>query len=207
MAEAITASWLKYASRPLKSSKPPREDWKGRAVVFRKDSSQPTSPRDTLHMGSSKPSPAATSPLVLSRFGAIESISSMKMMAGEFFLGRGCGGPCWGCSGTTPGGSGFAGESLRDRCDSDGFMDSPRTPPPPRNMSAHGGHCGRPRSFLEKPGLSASSKAFRRLLSASPAIFDMISGPLIRKKKAPFRAPKTCEFCRGHKMGWFLVPK
>ena len=92
MAEAITASWLKYASRPLKSSKPPREDWKGRAVVFRKDSSQPTSPRDTLHMGSSKPSPAATSPLVLSRFGAIESISSMKMMAGEFFLGRGCGG-------------------------------------------------------------------------------------------------------------------
>ena len=46
MAEAITASWLKYASRPLKSSKPPREDWKGRAVVFRKDSSQPTSPRD-----------------------------------------------------------------------------------------------------------------------------------------------------------------
>mmetsp|Transcript_20168 Transcript_20168/g.54110 ORF Transcript_20168/g.54110 Transcript_20168/m.54110 type:complete len:236 (+) Transcript_20168:1218-1925(+) len=32
---------------------------------------------------------------------------------------------------------------------------------------------------------SASSNALRRLPSASPAIFDMISGPLIRKKKAP----------------------
>ena len=32
---------------------------------------------------------------------------------------------------------------------------------------------------------SASSKAFLRLLSDSPAILDMISGPLIRKKKAP----------------------
>ena len=32
---------------------------------------------------------------------------------------------------------------------------------------------------------SASSNAFLRLLSDSPASFDMISGPLIRKKKAP----------------------
>lgn len=32
---------------------------------------------------------------------------------------------------------------------------------------------------------SASSKAFLKLPSASPAIFDMISGPLIKKKKAP----------------------
>ena len=32
---------------------------------------------------------------------------------------------------------------------------------------------------------SASSNAFRRLLSLSPASFDMISGPLIRKKNAP----------------------
>lgn len=32
---------------------------------------------------------------------------------------------------------------------------------------------------------SASSNAFRRLLSDSPASLDMISGPLIRKKKAP----------------------
>jgi hypothetical protein len=32
---------------------------------------------------------------------------------------------------------------------------------------------------------SASSNAFRRLLSLSPASLDMISGPLIRKKKAP----------------------
>ena len=32
---------------------------------------------------------------------------------------------------------------------------------------------------------SASSKAFRRLLSDSPASLDMISGPLIRKKNAP----------------------
>lgn len=32
---------------------------------------------------------------------------------------------------------------------------------------------------------SASSKAFLRLPSASPAIFDMISGPLIKKKNAP----------------------
>ena len=32
---------------------------------------------------------------------------------------------------------------------------------------------------------SASSNALRRLLSLSPAIFDMISGPLIKKKKAP----------------------
>lgn len=53
----------------------------------------------------------------LSRLGAMESISSMKMMEGEFF--------------------------------------------------------------------SASSKALRRLDSDSPAIFDMISGPLMRKKKAP----------------------
>mmetsp|Transcript_4912 Transcript_4912/g.9399 ORF Transcript_4912/g.9399 Transcript_4912/m.9399 type:complete len:223 (+) Transcript_4912:1301-1969(+) len=59
----------------------------------------------------------STSPLTLSRFGAIESISSMKMMAGAFF--------------------------------------------------------------------SASANALRRLSSDSPAILDMISGPLIRKKKAP----------------------
>mmetsp|Transcript_9614 Transcript_9614/g.12030 ORF Transcript_9614/g.12030 Transcript_9614/m.12030 type:complete len:243 (+) Transcript_9614:127-855(+) len=59
----------------------------------------------------------STSPEVLSRLGAMESISSMKMIAGEFF--------------------------------------------------------------------SASSKALRRLDSASPAILDMISGPLMRKKKAP----------------------
>ena len=59
----------------------------------------------------------STSPFVLSRFGAMESISSMKMIAGEFF--------------------------------------------------------------------SASSKAFRRFDSDSPAIFDMISGPLMRKKNAP----------------------
>lgn len=32
---------------------------------------------------------------------------------------------------------------------------------------------------------SASSNALRRLLSDSPASFDMISGPLIKKKKAP----------------------
>mmetsp|Transcript_204 Transcript_204/g.446 ORF Transcript_204/g.446 Transcript_204/m.446 type:complete len:236 (+) Transcript_204:316-1023(+) len=59
----------------------------------------------------------STSPLVLSRFGAMESISSIKMMAGAF--------------------------------------------------------------------LSASSKALRRFASASPAIFDITSGPLIKKKKAP----------------------
>mmetsp|Transcript_11930 Transcript_11930/g.19425 ORF Transcript_11930/g.19425 Transcript_11930/m.19425 type:complete len:240 (-) Transcript_11930:462-1181(-) len=59
----------------------------------------------------------STSPLVFSLLGAIESISSMKMMAGEFF--------------------------------------------------------------------SASSKALRRLDSDSPDILDIISGPLIKKKKAP----------------------
>mmetsp|Transcript_115148 Transcript_115148/g.320260 ORF Transcript_115148/g.320260 Transcript_115148/m.320260 type:complete len:265 (+) Transcript_115148:209-1003(+) len=59
----------------------------------------------------------STSPCAFSRLGAMESISSMKMMAGAFF--------------------------------------------------------------------SASSKARRKLPSASPAIFDMISGPLIKKKKAP----------------------
>ena len=32
---------------------------------------------------------------------------------------------------------------------------------------------------------SASSKALRRLLSLSPAILLIISGPLIKKKKAP----------------------
>ena len=32
---------------------------------------------------------------------------------------------------------------------------------------------------------SASSKAFLKLDSDSPAIFDMTSGPLIKKKKAP----------------------
>mmetsp|Transcript_5131 Transcript_5131/g.7586 ORF Transcript_5131/g.7586 Transcript_5131/m.7586 type:complete len:223 (-) Transcript_5131:797-1465(-) len=59
----------------------------------------------------------STSPLVLSRLGAMESISSIKIMAGAFF--------------------------------------------------------------------SASSNALRRLDSLSPAILDMISGPLIKKKKAP----------------------
>mmetsp|Transcript_85012 Transcript_85012/g.182211 ORF Transcript_85012/g.182211 Transcript_85012/m.182211 type:complete len:202 (-) Transcript_85012:798-1403(-) len=59
----------------------------------------------------------STSPLVLSRFGAMESISSIKIMAGAFF--------------------------------------------------------------------SASSKALRKFDSASPAIFDITSGPLMRKKKAP----------------------
>mmetsp|Transcript_16282 Transcript_16282/g.55295 ORF Transcript_16282/g.55295 Transcript_16282/m.55295 type:complete len:265 (+) Transcript_16282:954-1748(+) len=59
----------------------------------------------------------STSPLLFSRLGAMESISSMKMMAGAFF--------------------------------------------------------------------SASSKALRRLDSDSPAILLIISGPLMRKKKAP----------------------
>ena len=59
----------------------------------------------------------STSPWVLSRLGAIESISSMKMIDGAFF--------------------------------------------------------------------SASSKALRRLDSDSAASFEMISGPLMRKKKAP----------------------
>mmetsp|Transcript_18659 Transcript_18659/g.53795 ORF Transcript_18659/g.53795 Transcript_18659/m.53795 type:complete len:207 (-) Transcript_18659:389-1009(-) len=59
----------------------------------------------------------STSPLVLSRLGAMESISSIKMMAGAFF--------------------------------------------------------------------SASSNALRRFDSDSPAILDMISGPLIKKKNAP----------------------
>mmetsp|Transcript_10383 Transcript_10383/g.34129 ORF Transcript_10383/g.34129 Transcript_10383/m.34129 type:complete len:250 (+) Transcript_10383:754-1503(+) len=59
----------------------------------------------------------STSPWVFSRLGAIESISSMKMMDGAFF--------------------------------------------------------------------SASSKALRRLLSLSPASLLIISGPLMRKKKAP----------------------
>mmetsp|Transcript_8630 Transcript_8630/g.23424 ORF Transcript_8630/g.23424 Transcript_8630/m.23424 type:complete len:212 (-) Transcript_8630:770-1405(-) len=59
----------------------------------------------------------STSPLVFSLFGAMESISSMKIIAGEFF--------------------------------------------------------------------SASSNAFLRLDSDSPASLLMISGPLIRKKKAP----------------------
>lgn len=59
----------------------------------------------------------STSPLTFSLFGAMESISSMKMMAGLFF--------------------------------------------------------------------SAYSKAFLKFPSASPAILDIISGPLIKKKKAP----------------------
>mmetsp|Transcript_74076 Transcript_74076/g.130738 ORF Transcript_74076/g.130738 Transcript_74076/m.130738 type:complete len:276 (+) Transcript_74076:1768-2595(+) len=59
----------------------------------------------------------STSPCAFSRFGAMESISSMKMIEGAFF--------------------------------------------------------------------SASSKALRRFPSDSPAILDMISGPLIKKKNAP----------------------
>ncbi|OMH82898.1 hypothetical protein AX774_g3613 [Zancudomyces culisetae] len=59
----------------------------------------------------------STSPFVLSLFGAIESISSIKIIAGLFF--------------------------------------------------------------------SASENAFRKFDSDSPAIFDMISGPLIKKKNAP----------------------
>ena len=71
----------------------------------------------SMRVSSCETTRRSTSPLVFSRLGAIESISSMKMIAGEFF--------------------------------------------------------------------SASSKAFRRFDSDSPAILDMISGPLIRKKKAP----------------------
>mmetsp|Transcript_53230 Transcript_53230/g.108607 ORF Transcript_53230/g.108607 Transcript_53230/m.108607 type:complete len:335 (+) Transcript_53230:1019-2023(+) len=59
----------------------------------------------------------STSPFTLSRLGAMESISSIKIIAGAFF--------------------------------------------------------------------SASANALRRLSSDSPAIFDMISGPLMRKKNAP----------------------
>mmetsp|Transcript_34392 Transcript_34392/g.110519 ORF Transcript_34392/g.110519 Transcript_34392/m.110519 type:complete len:277 (-) Transcript_34392:715-1545(-) len=73
--------------------------------------------RPSIRVRSCETMRRSTSPLVLSRFGAMESISSMKMMAGEFF--------------------------------------------------------------------SASSKALRRFDSDSPAIFDMISGPFMRKKKAP----------------------
>mmetsp|Transcript_21029 Transcript_21029/g.62761 ORF Transcript_21029/g.62761 Transcript_21029/m.62761 type:complete len:265 (+) Transcript_21029:520-1314(+) len=73
--------------------------------------------RPSMSVSSCETMRRSTSPLVLSRLGAMESISSMKMMAGEFF--------------------------------------------------------------------SASSKALRRLDSDSPAILDMISGPLMRKKKAP----------------------
>ena len=39
--------------------------------------------------------------------------------------------------------------------------------------------------MMEGAFFSASSKAFRKLLSLSPASLLMISGPLIRKKKAP----------------------
>mmetsp|Transcript_22874 Transcript_22874/g.71696 ORF Transcript_22874/g.71696 Transcript_22874/m.71696 type:complete len:265 (+) Transcript_22874:316-1110(+) len=73
--------------------------------------------RPSMRVRSCETMRRSTSPLVLSRLGAMESISSMKMIAGEFF--------------------------------------------------------------------SASSKALRRFDSDSPAILDMISGPLIRKKKAP----------------------
>lgn len=40
-------------------------------------------------------------------------------------------------------------------------------------------------NIIEGEFLSASSKAFRKLLSDSPASLLMISGPLIRKKNAP----------------------
>mmetsp|Transcript_5359 Transcript_5359/g.16900 ORF Transcript_5359/g.16900 Transcript_5359/m.16900 type:complete len:306 (-) Transcript_5359:660-1577(-) len=73
--------------------------------------------RPSMSVSSCETMRRSTSPLVLSRLGAIESISSMKMIAGEFF--------------------------------------------------------------------SASSKALRKLDSDSPAILDMISGPLIKKKNAP----------------------
>lgn len=68
----------------------------------------------------------------MSRLGAMESISSIKMIAGEFF--------------------------------------------------------------------SASSNAFLRLLSDSPAILLMISGPLMRKKKAPV------SFATARAMSVFPVP-
>ena len=73
--------------------------------------------RPSISVSSCETMRRSTSPCVFSRLGAIASISSMKMIAGEFF--------------------------------------------------------------------SASSKALRRFDSDSPASFDMISGPLIRKKKAP----------------------
>mmetsp|Transcript_25488 Transcript_25488/g.53020 ORF Transcript_25488/g.53020 Transcript_25488/m.53020 type:complete len:306 (+) Transcript_25488:815-1732(+) len=73
--------------------------------------------KPSINVSSCETMRRSTSPLALSRLGAIESISSMKMMAGAFF--------------------------------------------------------------------SASSNALRRLLSLSPAILLMISGPLIRKKNAP----------------------
>eukprot|EP00160_Parvularia_atlantis_P008070 Unigene1729_Nuclearia_a/m.5310 Unigene1729_Nuclearia_a/g.5310 ORF Unigene1729_Nuclearia_a/g.5310 Unigene1729_Nuclearia_a/m.5310 type:complete len:430 (-) Unigene1729_Nuclearia_a:9-1298(-) len=73
--------------------------------------------RPSMSVSSCDTTRRSTSPLVFSRLGAMASISSMKMMAGECF--------------------------------------------------------------------SASSNALRRFDSDSPASFDMISGPLIRKKNAP----------------------
>ncbi|KAF2540671.1 hypothetical protein F2Q68_00030944 [Brassica cretica] len=40
--------------------------------------------------------------------------------------------------------------------------------------------------MMEGSFFLASSKAFMRLLSLSPASFDMISGPLIQKKRSSF---------------------
>mmetsp|Transcript_4696 Transcript_4696/g.10135 ORF Transcript_4696/g.10135 Transcript_4696/m.10135 type:complete len:245 (-) Transcript_4696:454-1188(-) len=73
--------------------------------------------RPSMSVSSCETMRRSTSPCVFSRLGAIESISSMKMIAGGFF--------------------------------------------------------------------SASSKALRRFDSDSPASLDIISGPLMRKKKAP----------------------
>ena len=46
--------------------------------------------------------------------------------------------------------------------------------------------------MMEGAFFSASSKAFLRFDSDSPAILDMISGPLMRKKKAPVSLATAC---------------
>ena len=88
--------------------------------------------RPSISVSSCETIRLSTSPCVFSRFGAIASNSSMKMIAGAFF--------------------------------------------------------------------SASSNALRRLLSDSPASLLIISGPLIRKKKAPV------SFAKARDINVFPVP-
>lgn len=135
---------------------------------------------------------ATTSPEVLSRFGAMESISSMKMIAGEFFLSMRFRPPrnihslastreqTTLCHDRSHWQKRFAMHEIGFRYQSNKNALTPKQwmSDAPWKLSDY---------MLLGPS-SASSNAFRRLDSASPAIFDMISGPLMRKKKAPVTA-------------------
>lgn len=108
--------------------------------------------RPSMRVRSCETTLRSTSPLVLSLFGAIESISSMKMMAGAFFS---------------------ASSKAFLRLDSDSWE---------FEGEIGRGSVGNDGQF-ERAWETATYAEKTPLLT--PAILLMISGPLIKKKKAP----------------------